>query len=181
MSTNNRIFVLTLFFLAKIAIAYDGQLDPTFGPAKNGTVFVNFNSTRSMVNSVLVQKDGKILAIGYGNNEFGKPSMAIARYTSDGQSDKSFNEQGQQPGLVMANFGFFDSHGNPITANALAGILQNEKIVIGGDAFNANNWNSDDFAIARFNINGTIDRSLNPLGKFPGTEVTKLGTHKSTH
>jgi uncharacterized delta-60 repeat protein len=54
----------------------NGALDPTFG--HGGFVSTSFGSSQASVNTVLIQTDGKILAVGNSNGE-----TTIARYLAD--------------------------------------------------------------------------------------------------
>jgi uncharacterized delta-60 repeat protein len=67
------------FGLARISI--DGSLDPSFGAG--GVVTTSFpgQSAGAATNAVIVQSDGKIVAVGTGfNNTTGVTSLVLARY-----------------------------------------------------------------------------------------------------
>jgi uncharacterized delta-60 repeat protein len=69
----------------------DGTLDPAFGT--DGKVFTDFNSTHDRINTLLVQPDGRIVAVGdvfTSQSDFG-----IAKYNPDGSLDTSFGTNGK--------------------------------------------------------------------------------------
>jgi uncharacterized delta-60 repeat protein len=108
----------------------DGTLDPTFGTG--GEVTTDFGAT-----DVAVQRDGKIVVAGSG----------LARYTPDGTPDPTFGTGGE----VATDF----------WAAAVA-IQLDGKTVVAGSFFNGSN---DDFALARYNPDGTLDPTFGTGGK----------------
>ncbi|WP_375471149.1 DUF4347 domain-containing protein [uncultured Nostoc sp.] len=127
----------------------DGTLDTSFNTT--GKVTTDFNSNDDYSNSIIVQADGKILVAGTSyngtNNDF-----AIVRYNSDGTLDTSFNTTGK----VTTDFNSNDDSGNSIT------VQPDGKILVGGYTDNGTDY---DFAIVRYNSNGTLDTSFNTTGK----------------
>lgn len=119
----------------------DGRLDPVFGI--QGQII----DSNTSFNDVAIQPDYKIVAVGSTNNDF-----AVARFLPNGVPDTDFNRSG----LAILDFdGGFDSVG--------AVVIQSDgKIVVGGDARNCGPINcfDADFGLARFNPNGTPDRSF---------------------
>src|SRR4051794_20420450 len=129
-----------------------GDLDPTFGTGgKLVSEQVGFN-----VNGLAVQRDGKIVAVGMLNNDFG-----VARLNANGTLDTSFGGNGT--GTTTADFG--GNRGD--FANTVA-IQPDGKIVVAGrrDNFSIVDFGDHgDFAIARFNADGTLDKSFSGDGK----------------
>ncbi len=122
----------------------NGTLDTGF----NGDGKAAFSLGNAGANDLAIQTDGKIVAVGSGNFDFG-----ILRLTSNGFPDVSFGSVGQ----VSIDFG-----GNDV-ANTVA-LTTDGKIVLGGSAqlfFGAFN----DSAIVRLNTNGTLDNSFDGDGK----------------
>lgn len=110
----------------------DGSLDQTFGI--NGKVISDF--WWGAVKKILLQPDGKIIALG--ERRTGGP---IARYNPDGSLDDSFGEGGFVIGVSsVVNSGALQSDGKIITAG-------------GGDA-----------CLYRYNADGTIDSSFGANG-----------------
>jgi uncharacterized delta-60 repeat protein len=136
----------------------DGSLDSTFGIG--GLVTTDFGGTEQ-AHSGLLQPDGKIIAIGYSNVS-GTDDFALARYNSDGSLDTSFGTGG----LVTTDFGVGD--------RAFSGLLQPDgKIVAIG------NRSTTDFALARYNSDGSLDTSFGTGGlvitDFGGIEQADSG------
>src|SRR6266536_6144139 len=124
------------------AVAAAGALDPTFGIG--GEVTTDFGGSDS-AQAVAIQSDGKILAAGLS----GAGDFALARYNADGSLDPSFGSGGK----VTTDFGGFDL--------ALGVALQSDgKIVAAGQG-----GSSFDFALARYNADGSLDTSFGSGGK----------------
>ncbi|MFB7785810.1 calcium-binding protein [Streptomyces vinaceus] len=117
----------------------NGSLDPTF--SGDGMVTANFGGTE-FGNAVAVQPDGKIVAAGSG-----AVGVALLRYNADGSPDSGFGSGGR----TSVHF-----PGDGGGANALA-LQPNGKIVIAGQADDPNSQEANDFGVARFNSNGTVD------------------------
>jgi uncharacterized delta-60 repeat protein len=71
----------------------DGSPDATFGIG--GKVTTDFLGGIDVARSVVVQGDGKIIAGGLANEEFGDGYFALARYNGDGAPDASFGIGGK--------------------------------------------------------------------------------------
>jgi uncharacterized delta-60 repeat protein len=122
----------------------DGSLDTTFSEdGKQTTEFAGFDSAEA----VALQPDGKIVAVG-GVGEF-----ALARYNPDGSLDTSFSEDGKQ----TTAFGGTGAFGSSAGARGVALQSDGKIIVVGGDA-------SGDFALARYNPDGSLDTSFSDDG-----------------
>ncbi len=123
----------------------DGTLDGTFGAG--GIVTTNFNNTFDYIDAVALQTDGKIVAAGYAfNGSFFQ--LALARYNLNGTLDNTFGFGG----LVTTRFTNFDD-----LAHAIA--LQTDgKIIVAGEA-------DTDFAVARYNSDGSLDTTFDGDGK----------------
>ena len=135
----------------------NGTLDTTFGTG--GKVITDFGvSTQAM--SVAVQPDGKIVVGGYANLDGGY-NFEVVRYNSNGTLDASFGTGGK----VTTTFGVEQQGFSYALAYSLA-VQQDGKIVLAGEA----TLNGDrDFALARYNSNGTIDPSFGTGGKVTTT------------
>jgi uncharacterized delta-60 repeat protein len=133
----------------------DGSLDSTFG--SGGKVLTDFGFGSSAW-SVAIQPDGKIVAAGEGITAGCFPydachDFGLVRYNRDGSLDSSFGSGGK----VLTDFGTtgFDQ------ALDMA-IEPNGKILAAGESAAAG---SDDFALARYNRDGTLDSSFGSGGK----------------
>jgi len=120
-----------------------GTLDNTFGT--NGIVTMDFDSTAESAHDVKLENTGKILVAGEINIA-GHSDFAIARYNQDGTPDISFSNDGRTTTAL-------DSNAYPFSMM----IQPDGKIVVGGHAGDLPNG---DFALVRYNKDGTIDSSF---------------------
>ncbi|MDA9941056.1 delta-60 repeat domain-containing protein [Luminiphilus sp.] len=128
----------------------DGALDNSFGT--DGKVYAGFDPARdSVAYSVAIQSDGKIVAAGWSENG-SNTDFALARYSSDGTLDNSFDSDGKVTTAIGS--------GKDI-ARSVA-IQSNGKIVAAGWSENGSNT---DFALARYSSDGTLDNSFDSDGK----------------
>ncbi len=136
----------------------NGSLDKRFG--KNGKITTDFFRNVDSISAVAIQPDGAIVVAGFAQlgGSGGTPRVfALARYRNDGSPDTSFGNGG----ALTTSFG-----GNFAAASAL--MLQPDgKIVVAGTVdFNPDLPGSGlDFALARYNSNGTLDGSFGKGGK----------------
>jgi RHS repeat-associated protein/uncharacterized delta-60 repeat protein len=130
----------------------DGSKDTNFGVASSGKINSDFLGSLDKGWALTVQPDGKILVAGEARNGTVNYDWVIARYYADGSAlDSSFGSGGK----TTLGFG-----GNEDTAWSIA--VQPDgndfKILVGGQASTTTgNSTTYDFAIARYNSNGTID------------------------
>jgi uncharacterized delta-60 repeat protein len=130
-----------------------GKLDRAFG--RNGRLLTT--SAGGRTNALTLQADGKFLVAGVRSQGF-----ALARYTQRGRLDRSFGRGGK----VVTRFGGSSSQAFPL---AMA-IQPNGRIVVAGGAFTSFE-SPEKFALARYNADGTLDRSFGNRGRV----VTKVG------
>jgi uncharacterized delta-60 repeat protein len=127
----------------------NGTLDTSFGTG--GKVIQDIGSSSDLGYSLAIQPDGKILLGGSysngSNNDF-----CITRFNSDGTLDTSFGSSGK----VIQPIGSSSDNGNSLA------IQPDGKILFGGHCDSGSN---NDFCIARFNSNGTLDTSFGSSGK----------------
>ena len=131
----------------------DGSLDTTFG--NGGTVMTDYFGFEDDVFSVLIQPDGKIVAVGSANNPATFYDFAAARYLSNGAIDTTFGVSGK----VSTDFGDqnFD--------RARSAALQSDgKIVAAGFAISQNGV-VQNFAVARYTSSGILDTTFSGDGK----------------
>ncbi|MFT7775101.1 hypothetical protein [Roseateles sp.] len=141
----------------------DGGLDSRFG--KGGKVSTAFgNAGRSdEAQAVAVQPDGKILVAGSSDQGATGYDFALARYLPDGMLDTGFGRDGR----VTTSFG-----NGTDKAYALL-LLPDGRIVVGGDSHQG--ANGSDFALARYNPDGSLDASFGNGGKV----LTAIGSDSS--
>jgi uncharacterized delta-60 repeat protein len=134
----------------------NGSVDTTFGV--NGVALTNFSGA---ARAIALQPDGKIIVAGQWGNA---SDFALVRFNSDSTIDTSFGSGG----LVTTDF--TTSVASPEHINDIA-VQPDGKIVAVGDRFgNANN-----VALARYNVNGTLDGTFGSGGKiltFMGLSTT---------
>jgi uncharacterized delta-60 repeat protein len=120
----------------------DGSLDPSF--SGDGRVQTNFTGLDGATDVAL--RDNKIVVVGFStdNNDVGH--FALARYNANGSLDTSFSGDGKQ----TTAGGFFEATGVALQADG--------KIVAVGTT-------GSDFALARYNPNGSLDPSFSGDGK----------------
>ena len=154
----------------------NGVLDPTFGG--DGIVTTNFGGAGVAIDEAFdlaLQTDGKIIAVGRASNTPTVVDFAIARYNPDGTLDTSFGGDG----TVTTDFGIdIDGDGIPESgadiANAVV-VQPDGKIVVAGEAgvpIGIGLGFDDDFAVARYNPDGSLDTSFGNGGKV----TTDLGS-----
>ncbi len=146
---------LTLF-ISNSVYAQPGTLDATFGTG--GIVSTDIGTADDKGYSILQQADGKLVVAGLSNNGANN-DFAVVRYNIDGSLD--------------AGFGLGGSVTTPIGAGNEAGqaiLLQpNGKILVAGFT---STGTSNDFALVRYNINGSLDNTFG-VG---GIVTTPLGS-----
>jgi uncharacterized delta-60 repeat protein len=143
--------VLAALTLVAGAGAAAGDLDSSFG--LGGKVLTDFGSgSVDTANAVAVQPNGKIVAAGVSGTGGGE-DFALARYNADGSLDSSFGLGGK----VLTDFG----SGSVDTANAVA-VQPNGKIVAAGISGSGGLF---DFALVRYNANGSLDPGFGADGK----------------
>ncbi|MDP2902349.1 MAG: cadherin-like domain-containing protein [Methylovulum sp.] len=139
-STTNADFVLTRYTMT-------GDLDASFG--NGGKVNTDFGSG-DFANGVAVQPDGKILMTGKSYFK-GLADFSVARFNPDGSLDTTFDHDGK----LNTDFGGNDGgYGVAVQADG--------KIVVAGNTLvNAQR----DFAVARYNSDGSLDKTFSGDGK----------------
>lgn len=128
----------------------DGTFDGTF--SGDGRQMTRFGKNWSVASGVALQ-GRKIVVAGSG---LARSDFAIARYRADGSLDPRFAGDGKQ----TTNFGALD-HASDV-------ILQDGRLVAGGSTVHPNGGAA---AIARYNLNGTLDASFADDGKQLGGPV----------
>lgn len=129
-----------------------GALDTSFdGDGKVVIDMGNFSSA----NDIVIQRDGKIVVVGasgvVGSSNY---AFAVARLNSDGSLDASFDGDGR----VITSLGSYSYTG------AVAVALQTDgKIITAGHSGSA--YSTADFALVRYNADGSLDASFDGDGK----------------
>jgi uncharacterized delta-60 repeat protein len=117
----------------------DGTLDVDFDPRASGGDY------GTVVSSVAVQADGKVLISGSFTMIGGQPRNGLARLNPDGTLDASFNQT--------------DTHYTSFLA------LQPDGRILEGGWFSTNGATSGyGFYVGRLNADGSVDASFDPVG-----------------
>ncbi len=133
------------FALARYDV--DGSLDRSF--SGDGRQTTDFVGNDDVGNAVVVQPDGKIVVAGSSEYDF-----AVARYHADGTLDSTFGNAGKQT----------TDFGDGVDAGRAMALQTDGKIVVAGSSH-------DDFAVARYNADGSLDSSFSGDGK----QTTRFG------
>lgn len=130
----------------------DGSLDNTF--SADGIATIYFGMSNDVAYSLAIQPDGKIIVAGSSYNATTGLDFAIARFDSDGSLDNSFGAGGK----ITTDFNSGYDQINSIT------LQPDGKILAAG--YSENVAISDyDFAVVRYNANGTLDNTFGTGGK----------------
>ncbi len=130
----------------------DGRLDASFGAG--GLVSTDFGPGSATANGVAVQPDGRIVVAGNARLDF-NTDFALARYNPDGTPDASFGSGGR----VTTNI----AGGTRADLGLAVALAPGGKIVVAGRA-ELGGSRGDDFGLARYNPNGTLDSGFGTGG-----------------
>jgi uncharacterized delta-60 repeat protein len=135
----------------------DGSLDGSFGA--DGKVTTDFSGGNDSAHSIAIDSQGRIVAAGFnGTPESELGDFALARYKPNGSPDPSFGTGGKVTthigGSASARSATIDSQGRIVAAGEAQHVL-----------------GSNDFALARYNPNGSLDTSFSGNG----TVMTDFG------
>ena len=131
----------------------DGSLDPTFGAG--GKVITDFFGFSDRANALAIQNDGKIVVAGLatGGSDISTIVFALARYNPDGSLDPTFGSAGK----VTTDFPGVEDIAQDVAIQA------NGKIIAAG--YVNNTGTLADFAMARYNVDGSLDTTFGSGGK----------------
>ncbi|HEY8688053.1 MAG TPA: T9SS type A sorting domain-containing protein [Chitinophagaceae bacterium] len=131
-----------------ISFSQSTSLDVTFGT--NGIVTTPIGAAGSVIHGMATQNDGKIVVAGSSNDGVNS-EFAIARYNTNGSLDNTFDVDGK----ITTSFGS--------QAEAFCMAIQSDgKIVAAGYMYNDSTW---EFAVARYNVDGSLDSTFDGDGK----------------
>lgn len=130
----------------------DGSLDTSFGT--NGIV-QTFYISENFTNKVLIQPDGKIVVVGYTQENTAYQQL-ITRYNPNGTLDQAFGQSGFVPINIPGNF----TYGSSVALQA------DGKILTGGSAWtmpgDPNPFRAS--TLIRLNPDGTLDTTFDEDG-----------------
>ncbi|HET9532123.1 MAG TPA: hypothetical protein VFQ92_17315 [Blastocatellia bacterium] len=159
-SSSRKLVALTVIGLLLCAALHQtiearpGDLDLTFG--RRSKLITDFGGGVAQASGMALQPDGKIVVVGGASTGLGQ-DFAIVRYNSSGSIDPTFGSSGK----VLTDFGGAEQ------ALALA-FMADGRIVVAGQSVLSGN---SDFALARYNSEGSLDQSFGSGGKI----TTDLG------
>jgi uncharacterized delta-60 repeat protein len=137
----------------------DGTPDTTFN--LTGQILTIIGNIYDTASALAIQPDGRIVVAGSVQvvDVRGRSQLifCVVRYNDDGTLDSSFNHSGKATTFIA----YHDA------AQSVA-IQPDGKIIVGGWSYNGS---TEDFALARYSPNGTLDRSFNGTG----TVTTHVG------
>jgi uncharacterized delta-60 repeat protein len=134
--------------LPNLLLAQPGSLDLSFGQA--GKIVTDVGQIPNVATNLLIQPDGKLVSTGYSVTGTTSSDILMIRYLPAGSPDPSFGINGVVRTVITGR--------DIITASC----IQNDgKILVGGYAFNGND---NDFAMVRYNTDGTRDGSFGSGG-----------------
>ena len=147
----------------------DGTLDQSFGENHTGKITKSIGTLNSYIGSLVLQLDGKIIALG-GSSNGNDGVVTLIRYHTDGSVDQSFGNSNTgiaTSGLAGTDFG---------TAVQSANLDPYGNIITSGSAIKDG---KNDFFVMKFNSNGILDSSF---GEAPGSGIAKIsiGTQNDT-
>ena len=127
----------------------DGSLDTTFdsdGIVKTAVSLSDDDQARA----VIIESSGKIVVSGSSGTV--NPNFALVRYNVDGSLDTTFDTDGK----VTTDFGGSTDAGNSLVRESSG------KYVVAGFS---DSGGTNDFAVARYNSNGSLDTTFDTDGK----------------
>jgi uncharacterized delta-60 repeat protein len=144
---------------AIVRVNTDGSLDITFNGT--GKQLVSFDTGHSQAYGLAIQEDGKIIIAGYSSPLFGAHSFALARLTSQGALDLSFNGSGKKTITAnqLANGGpgaDCDAYGVVIQSDGKIVVVGRHNAILGPPVYS--------FAVARLTTTGALDTTFNTYG-----------------
>ena len=170
---------VALCFFAAVPLAAQaaaGDLDLTFGGDGKVTTDITGNTngySQDNLFATAAQSDGKIVAAGQCPTSDGVPlgtpyRFCLARYTNDGSLDATFGGDGIVITHILQNSTSHVDNGNGTSTNTpntvssatAVAVQSNGKIVVAGQCWISGG--GEDFCVARYNSDGSLDSSFGP-------------------
>jgi uncharacterized delta-60 repeat protein len=132
----------------------NGSLDSSFG--SGGKVFTNFMGYSDQAKAVAIDASNNIVVAGHTLTDGTDGQMfALVRYTENGQLDASFGSGGRVTAGMIGYHNALYGHGLAIQGDG--------RIAVSGYVETVD-FTYADFAVARFNSQGTLDTTFGPDG-----------------
>lgn len=144
----------------------DGSLDTSFG--SGGKVTTDLFGDYDAAYSLIVLPTGKIVAVGSSWRPFSGDDFALVGYNADGSLDTSFGSGGKVATDMGQNFddlavgSFFASGKMVLVGSTNYSLFTDSSSKALG---RPNIYGDGDFAVARFNLDGSLDNSFGAGGK----------------
>ena len=127
----------------------DGTIDTSFG--NTGTQSTAFDGAQAIAHGLAQQGDGKIVLAG--ERQLGdSATFTVVRYNADGSLDTGFSEDGK----LTTAFSTGSSAGYAVA------VQSDGKILVAGKVWNGKDY---DFALVRYDTDGSLDTSFSGDGK----------------
>ena len=147
----------------------NGTLDPTFG--KQGVVKKSFGKGDSFARALVIQPDGKIVAIGDSSTDPAEryqytPVFSLTRFNQNGSIDQGFGTDGEVTTSI----------GSSTSLASSAAVQSDGKIVVAGSAIKAivDHGRVHRIIVARYTSDGVLDETFGTGGS--ATTEVGLGT-----
>ena len=138
---------------AVLRLERDGKLDTTFGDG--GKVSVEIGEGADVGRAVAIQNDGKIVVAGSTDGDGTSVDFGVIRLLPSGDLDEDFGDGGK------VTTSFSDDADTPYAML----IQEDGKIIVAGDAQGGTSETGLDFALARYNEDGSLDEDFGEEGK----------------
>ena len=146
--------IYPLFHSALTRYNRNGSLDQTFG--SGGKVIAALDAGGDQLVAIALQPDGKIVAAGSLIQNNGQTAFLVARFNPDGSLDQTFGSGGSTA----------TTFNDPSTAANDLALQPDGKIILVGVSGAGFYSELNDFALARYNADGSLDQSFGNGGKF---------------
>lgn len=141
----------------------NGSIDSTFD--FDGIVVTSVGTNEDQAEAILLQPDGKILVAGRSDNGAVNTDFSLVRYNTDGSLDLTFDTDGK----VITDLG------SPYDEAKAISLQPDGKILLAGNfGLNA----VSDFAVLRYNTDGSLDTSFDGDG-IVTTDIASYGDFAS--
>ena len=152
--------VYPLFHSALTRYNRNGTVDQTFGTG--GKVVAALDPGGDGSTAIAFQPDGKIVTAGSVIHNNFVLAFVTARYNPDGSLDQTFGNNGS----VQTTFGDSAAEGNDVVLQA------DGKIIVVGFTGAGSYSSLNNFALVRFNSDGSLDQSFGAGGKVKSAKGT---------
>ena len=153
MNRNTFILISTLLALLIVTIHASDALSRDTSFSGDGKVTTRFSGGSDIGSGIAVQSDDKIVVVGTSDHGSGVSEFAVARFNANGSRDTSFSGDGR----VTTSFSAGDDVGSGIA------VQSDDKIVVVGTSDKGSGIS--EFAVARFNVDGSLDTSFSGDGR----------------